>query len=142
MSIQLKTQVTGTLLSLLPKIEAAAVIAVKQGADEFEALAKIEAKGSIKDTIHQLEVTPLWRIVYAEGIIPVVMEFGSEPHLIVPKTPGGVLHWTDSAGGDVFVKWVNHPGTPPRPWMGPAALHFGPLFRQIVLMEIREAIAA
>lgn len=33
-------------------------------------------------------------------------------YLIVPKKPGGVLHWVDSAGGDVYARAVLHPGSP------------------------------
>ena len=33
-------------------------------------------------------------------------------YLIVPKTPGGTLHWVGAGGGDVFAKAVMHPGSP------------------------------
>jgi len=38
------------------------------------------------------------------------LELGTKPHKIYPKSPGGVLHWTDESG-DHFAKSVNHPGT-------------------------------
>jgi hypothetical protein len=40
--------------------------------------------------------------------------FGPEhrKYLIVPKTPGGTLHWVDKlTGEDVFAKFVMHPGS-------------------------------
>lgn len=33
-------------------------------------------------------------------------------YLILPKTPGGTLHWVDGSGIDVFAKGVLHPGSP------------------------------
>lgn len=33
-------------------------------------------------------------------------------YLILPKTPGGTLHWVGAGGEDVFSKGVMHPGSP------------------------------
>jgi hypothetical protein len=33
-------------------------------------------------------------------------------YLILPKKPGGVLHWVDAGGHDVFAAKVLHPGSP------------------------------
>lgn len=33
-------------------------------------------------------------------------------YLILPKKPGGTLHWVNGAGQDVFSKGVMHPGSP------------------------------
>lgn len=48
------------------------------------------------------------------------VEYGTQPHVIRPKTPGGVLAFPGAGGGTVFAKSVNHPGTAPQPYMGPA----------------------
>ncbi|HQQ00043.1 MAG TPA: hypothetical protein PLY86_16440 [bacterium] len=47
-----------------------------------------------------------------------VLEYGSKPHRIYPRTPKGVLHFFvgDPLGGmveEVFTKHVDHPGTKP-----------------------------
>lgn len=40
------------------------------------------------------------------------VEYGTRPHIIEPKKPGGVLHWVDPGSGeDVFARRVHHPGT-------------------------------
>lgn len=35
---------------------------------------------------------------------------GTKPHVILPKKPGGVLHWVDASGNKIFARKVNHPG--------------------------------
>jgi HK97 gp10 family phage protein len=47
------------------------------------------------------------------------VEFGTKPHVIRPKKPGGVLVFT-VGGTKVFAKKVNHPGTKPQPYVAPA----------------------
>jgi HK97 gp10 family phage protein len=45
-----------------------------------------------------------------------LVEFGTRPHRIVPKNPGGVLRF-----GGLEVRSVDHPGIRPQPFMRPAA---------------------
>lgn len=45
-----------------------------------------------------------------------LVEFGTRPHVIKPKTQGGALQF-----GGVTTRAVQHPGTAPRPFMRPAA---------------------
>jgi HK97 gp10 family phage protein len=47
------------------------------------------------------------------------VEFGTKPHVIRPKTPGGVLVFKMN-GTTVFAKKVNHPGTKAQPFVRPA----------------------
>lgn len=49
------------------------------------------------------------------------VEFGSKPHRIYPKNPGGMLafYW-EKLGQDVALPYVNHPGTPEQPFLRPA----------------------
>lgn len=52
---------------------------------------------------------------YAEYVDQGTGLYGPEhrKYLIVPKSPGGTLHWVNSAtGADVFAKAVLHPGSP------------------------------
>ena len=47
------------------------------------------------------------------------VEFGTKPHVIRPKKPGGVLVFK-IGGTTVYTKKVNHPGTDPNPYVQPA----------------------
>lgn len=47
------------------------------------------------------------------------VEYGTEPHVIRARA-GGKLVFKGRDGRLVFVDKVNHPGTPPQPYMGPA----------------------
>jgi hypothetical protein len=41
-----------------------------------------------------------------------ILELGTTPHVIVPRRPGGLLRFP-TAGGVVYTRRVNHPGTRP-----------------------------
>lgn len=47
------------------------------------------------------------------------VEFGTKPHIIRPKTPGGVLAFK-IGNRQVFAKVVHHPGTKAQPYVRPA----------------------
>jgi HK97 gp10 family phage protein len=47
------------------------------------------------------------------------VEFGTRPHEIKPKKPGGVLAFKVN-GQQVYARVVNHPGTPAQPFVRPA----------------------
>jgi hypothetical protein len=47
------------------------------------------------------------------------VEYGTQPHVIRAKN-GGKLVFKGRDGRLVFVDKVDHPGTPPQPYMGPA----------------------
>jgi hypothetical protein len=47
------------------------------------------------------------------------VEFGTKPHTIRPKKPGGYLVFT-VGGTKVFARQVKHPGSAPRPYVMPA----------------------
>jgi HK97 gp10 family phage protein len=47
------------------------------------------------------------------------VEFGTGPHIIEPKNPGGVLVFKMN-GMTVYAKKVHHPGTKPQPYVRPA----------------------
>lgn len=42
---------------------------------------------------------------------------GTKAHVIMPKKPGGVLHWVDGGGNDVFARVVHHPGYKGNPFL-------------------------
>lgn len=64
------------------------------------------------------------------------VEYGTGPHVIRPK--GGALRFT-IGGRVVFATHVNHPGTAPQPYMGPAFDRNVPELEQ-ALGKIGEAI--
>lgn len=63
------------------------------------------------------------------GRTAVWQEFGTAPHVIEPRTPGGVLVFRGSDGSTVYTTRVQHPGTPPRPFLRPALLRAPGYFR-------------
>lgn len=46
--------------------------------------------------------------------LALIIEHGTKPHFITPRTPEGVLRWEDENGVH-FAKWVWHPGTRANP---------------------------
>jgi hypothetical protein len=69
-------------------------------------------------------ISPTGQLVYQTGVETDVeyapyVEWGTglwgpshAKYLITPKNPGGVLHWVNAQGHDVFAAWVWHPGSP------------------------------
>jgi hypothetical protein len=51
---------------------------------------------------------------------------GTRPHRIEPRDPDGVLRFEGSDGGIVYTKYVNHPGTRPRPFLAEGAAAAAP----------------
>jgi len=49
-----------------------------------------------------------------------IIEFGSRPHIIRPRRPGGRLRWL-TGSGPVFAREVRHPGTRPYTILSDAA---------------------
>jgi hypothetical protein len=45
---------------------------------------------------------------------------GTQPHVITPRTPGGVLRF-ETGGQVVYATHVNHPGTRPQPFLAEGA---------------------
>jgi hypothetical protein len=92
--------------------------AVRDHAEALLDLAKEEAPevtGELKRSGH-LEDTAGGVEVVFDAPHSATVHNGSKPHRIYAK-PGGVLHWTDSAGNDHFAEHVDHPGTPPNPFL-------------------------
>ena len=101
-----------------------------------EAKAKVPRKtGFLGRSIVPGNVTDTLAIVYVNAPYAAAVEFGSKPHVIVPKK-ARVLAWPSSEGsrrlsgrarkgttsGDMtFAAKVNHPGTKPQPFVVPAA---------------------
>lgn len=66
---------------------------------------------------------------------PVVIKsliYGSKPHEIRPKKPGGVLVFKDRNGNLVMTKRVWHPGTKPHDFLGRAFLDTSPQRRSMI----------
>lgn len=77
--------------------------------------------GNLRRSIHAGPITagppvPSFRLT-APVIQASTTDKGARPHPIRPRRAGGVLvfDWP-KAGGVVFLRHVNHPGNPPRPW--------------------------
>lgn len=104
------------------------------------------ATGFTGRTIHPGELTDHFAIVEAGGAAP-FLEFGTRPHLIVPRTKR-VLSWTEGkrlsgrnrtgagAGRRIFARRVHHPGTKRQPFLVPAAVE---AVRQVGVQPIIDA---
>lgn len=64
-----------------------------------------------------------------------LVEFGTRPHTIRPKNPGGTLRF-----GGITTREVQHPGTRARPFMRPAADAATPEALTAVTRKIRERL--
>lgn len=87
---------------------------------EMEALVPVKTgrlRGSLGIRVepHKVIIGPNENIAPYAGYV----EFGTQPHTIRPKSPGGVLVFKMN-GRTVFAKRVNHPGTAAQPYVRPA----------------------
>lgn len=51
---------------------------------------------------------------------------GTPPHRIEPRDPNGVLRFEGADGGIVYTRYVNHPGSRPRPFLAEGAAAAAP----------------
>ena len=68
-----------------------------------------------------------------------LLENGTNPHLILPVEPDGVLHFIDKEGNDVFTRLVQHPGTKEQPHFSPALRKNRRNFKKKLKLAIKEA---
>lgn len=68
-----------------------------------------------------------------------LLENGTNPHLILPTDPNGVLHFIDKNGKEVFTKIVQHPGTREQPHFSPALRKNRRNFKKKLKLAIKEA---
>jgi HK97 gp10 family phage protein len=109
------------------RVGAKASAAIRKTALDIERTAKVLAPvdtGNLENTIStDIEGDGRFGSMTAE-IGPTAhygddVEYGTQPHVIRAR-PGGYLVFRGRDGGLVVAKEVNHPGTPPQPYMGPA----------------------
>ncbi|MBA7476819.1 hypothetical protein ES707_12214 [subsurface metagenome] len=119
--------------------------------------------GTLKASIYAVRHGPLGFKLGATAPHATFVEKGTSPHIIVPKSPGGVLRframggrpqhfkrrgrWTGvrrgrggrfTGGGNiVFAKRVHHPGTPALPFLRPAAEEAQRMIPQFTWEEVQ-----
>lgn len=73
------------------------------------------APGALSVIVHNTDPRADAKIPTTSGATTLlrILEYGSRPHEITPKKPGGVLVFTARGGEVVFSKRVFHPGTRP-----------------------------
>lgn len=76
-------------------------------------------------------------VVTQDPVAPYV-EWDTEPHLIVPKEPGGVLRFWDREGALQFARSVHHPGTRGQHMMAKALAEVAVSWKVIAEEEFRE----
>jgi hypothetical protein len=80
----------------------------------------------------------LYRVaVYTLDPVAPHVEWNTQPHLIVPKDPNGLLRYWDRSGGKVFAKVVHHPGTRGVHMMATALTEVVVAWRRIAAEEVR-----
>jgi hypothetical protein len=88
---------------------------------------KIVQEKTPKPRKGRTDIRSLWRIkhskraaveefiihnLYPNEDVLVYIEEGTRPHIILPKRPGGSLHFFLDSGEEIWASWVLHPGTP------------------------------
>jgi hypothetical protein len=106
-------------------IKQAVTNAVEEGADEARKVHRyVDRSGdltrSIDGHLESFDHLGAVGILQAKAKYASFVENGTKPHRIVVRRKKA-LHWEDG-GVHYFAKSVNHPGTAPRPFMGPAYL--------------------
>lgn len=76
------------------------------------------------------------RLYQSDPIFPYV-EYPTRAHDIYPKTPTGMLHWTNASGAH-FARHVRHPGTKGRNAIAPIMQQYEARFRAILIQAVRE----
>lgn len=117
------------------RIRAMAPQAIKKTLFDIEADAKVGAPvdtGNLENTIGtDVDADGLGGVVGPTADYGDDVEYGTQPHVIRPRDPGGVLAFP-GGGGTVFARSVNHPGTAPQPYMGPAFDRNAPTLEQLL----------
>lgn len=105
------------------EVRAKAPLAVKKTLFDIEGTSQVLAPRDTSDLANSISTD-----VDADGmggeVGPTVeygddVEYGTQPHVIRARD-GGKLVFRGRDGRLVFVDKVNHPGTPPQPYMGPS----------------------
>lgn len=106
------------------EVRAKAPVAVKKTLFDIESTGKVLAPvdfGTLENSIStDVDADGLGGEVGPTVDYGAHVEYGTAPHVIRPRNPGGKLVFTGADGGLVFADEVNHPGTAPQPYMGPA----------------------
>jgi hypothetical protein len=123
-------------------IQRAVENAVKEGAEEARRVHKYQDRtGNLTRSI-QGRVVKTDDLV-AEGVLEATapyasfVENGTAPHRIEPRD-AEALRWEGSDGAVHFARYVDHPGSPPFPFMGPGLLKA----ERVLERDIAVAIAA
>jgi len=100
------------------KLEGAARVAVKEGASKYKemVLDYIDEGKAFKNRTGVLResIVAVGNKVFAYAKYAPFVEFGTRPHVILPKRKKALRFFKD--GKEVIVKKVNHPGSKPYPF--------------------------
>lgn len=117
-------QLAADLAAAGGNIHAIAAGLVAEGAHAVEAQAKVYAPrrtGRMAGSIVATFADDLHATIGPGTLYAPYVEYGTRPHVIRPRKPGGVLVFTVN-GRKVVARSVHHPGTSPHPFMRPAAV--------------------
>ena len=122
-------KVGGQLPSLLYQTMAKVTTIAKNKAREIRPGSFKNRTGTLRRSIDRDVQSAARGVVYANEKYGEFVEFGTSPHVIVPKSKKMLAFKVN--GQMVFARRVNHPGSKPYPFMEPA-------FRETIPMAIDE----
>lgn len=129
--VTFRMSTTALMGKVKPGLLRRAEIEAREIKDEFQRLANGQlvnvVTGSYRNSI---EILPGANDGDRVGLRVVVtdpkahwIEYGTPPHIITARTPGGYLAFVGRMGDQVVVPWVQHPGTKARSVLRTAALN-------------------
>lgn len=133
--------------ALAARITRSAEVAAKEGAEHAKAFGTFKDRTGLTrrmtrgvSIIRSRWVGSAWlesRVPHAS-----ILDGGSKPHEIRPRSPNTVLRFIGRDGNTVFARKVNHPGTKPYGYMGAGALKAERVLEREARIGAKEAEAA
>lgn len=112
---------------LADRVTRSAEVAAKEGAEFAKAFGTFKDRTGL--TRRMTRGVPIIRgrwvgSAWLESRVPhaSILDGGSRPHVILPRSPNTVLRFIGRDGNTVFARKVNHPGTKPYGYMGAGLL--------------------
>jgi hypothetical protein len=127
----LRTRIVGTQRVVALGTRRATQLALEAGAVHARSehphktrTGRLTSPQELRGELRQADETGAWGYLINYTPYGAYVEYGTKAHKIYPKAAGGVLRFA-VGGSIVFARYVSHPGTPPLPFMQPAADYAG-----------------
>ena len=93
--------------------------------------------GKLRGSIQVRKMGRGMRDIYTPTKYAPYVEYGTRPHLIIPKHFDGYLYWK---GAEHPVRFVNHPGTRAKPFFKPTSEYLKTITPAVTMTEARKAL--